>query len=173
MKKMHKGTKMDSKIEKMNRMRKNILWGVLIGTVLAFGLFMFPFINSIFHSTRMVFNPRSIRVVEAALVLWLLTILLFLIRYFLYKKGLQKDLSLRSAVNDERVKLNWLRAFRFAFFVVLGITIFWKWYETSLYPEAWMKKGILPHPPWLIVFGAVISLVGAFLWYNREAGGEK
>ena len=38
---------MINKIEKMNRMRKNFLFGILIGMVLSFALFMFPVINSV------------------------------------------------------------------------------------------------------------------------------
>lgn len=161
---------MDSKIEKMNKMRKNILLGILIGTVIAFGLFMYPFINSIFDATHRVLWPGSFPFAKVALVLWYLTILTFLARYLLYKKKLRMDISLRAAVNDERVKLNWLRAYRFAFIVVVSIILFWKWYETGFYPS-YLRPG--PSPPWLIFFGAIISLVGAFLWYNREARGEK
>lgn len=164
---------MDSKIEKMNRMRKNILLGVLIGTVLAFGLFLYPSINRIFHFTRRFWRPGSFPFYKVALGLWAFALLIFIARYLLYKKKLKKDLSLRTAVNDERVKLNWLRAYRFAFFLVFGITIFWKWYETSLYPHNWAYKVPLPAPPWLIIWGSVISLVASFLYYNREARREK
>lgn len=164
---------MGHRIEKMNRMRRNILFGVLIGTVLALGLFMYPFINSIFRFTHRFTWSGSKRFFEVGLILWLLTILIFITRYMLYKMKLKKDLSLRIAVNDERVKLNWLRAYRFGFFIVVSITIFWKLYESSLWPEIGRRIGPLPHGPWLIVSGAVISLVGSFLYYNREAKGEK
>lgn len=98
-----------------------------------------------------------------------LTFLLFVARYWLYKKRLKKDPSLHAAVNDERIRLNWLRAYRFAFLIVIGVTIFWKWYETSFFPESLKWKMFVPDVPWLIVFSAIISLVGSFLYYNREA----
>jgi hypothetical protein len=159
---------MDSKIEKMNRMRRNILFGVLIGTVLAFCLFMYFPVNSIFRITHRFTWLETKRFFDVALIFWLFTILIFITRYVLYKMKLIKDPALLKAVNDERVKLNWLRASRLAFIVVVSIAIFWKWYETGLYPDAWR---LLPDPPWIIVFGAIISLVGSFLFYNR--GGKR
>ena len=142
-------------------MRRNILIGVLIGTVIAFGLLMLP---TFFSKYRF-----QLFVLKRALLLWLLTLLIFGLRYLIYRKKLMKAPSLRTAVNDERVKLNLLRAYRFAFLIVIVVTIFWKWYETSFFPEILRWKMMLPYGPWLIVFGAVISLVGSFLYYNREA----
>ncbi len=152
---------MEYKIEKMNKMRRNILLGVLVGTVVTFGWFMLPAYKFITIRYR---NVET--VLKGTMILWLLTLLIFGVRYLIYRKKLMKVPSLRTAVNDERVKLNWLRAYRLAFLVVIVITIYWKWYETGYFPVRGM---ILPHPPWFIVFGAIISLVGSFLYYNREA----
>ena len=161
---------MNGTIEKMNRMRRNILFGVLDGTGLVFCLFMFPALNRIFRLAPRWTWREIERIMDGALLLWLVTILLSMTRYMLYKLKLKKDRSLFAAVNDERVQWDWLRAYRFAFIVVLGLTVFWKWYETGLYPDA---GRIFPDPPWLIAFGAVISLVGSFLWFNREGREEK
>ena len=158
---------MENKIEKMNRMRKNILWGALIGSALAFSLLMFPSFSSIFHFTRRFHFSFLYRYYNSVSAFWALMLLLFIARYWLYKKKLKIDLSLRFAVNDERVNLNWLKAYRVAFIVVISITIFWNWHYYLFFPLKW--KVMLPHGSWLIVFGAVISLVGAFLWYNRAA----
>lgn len=156
---------MECKIEKMNKMRRNILLGVLIGTVITFTWFMLPTYKFITIRYRNVETA-----LKGTMILWLLTLLIFGVRYLIYRKKLMKVPSLRTAVNDERVKLNWLRAYRFAFLIVIVITIFWKWYETGYFPDKW-RRGF-PHPPWLIVFGAVIFLVGSFLYYNREAKNE-
>ena len=156
---------MEYKIEKMNKMRKNILLGVLIGTVITFVWFMLPaykFISIRFRNAETAF--------KGAMILWLLTLLIFGVRYLIYRKKLMKVPSLRTAVNDERVKLNWLRAYRSAFLIVIVITIYWKWWETGYFPVKW--RWSLTHPPWFIVFGAVISLVGSFLYFNREAKNE-
>lgn len=155
----------------MNRMRKNILLRVLIGSVFAFGLLMFPSFSSIFHFTRRFNFSFLYRYYNSVSVLWTLMLLLFIARYWLYRKKLKMDLSLRLAVNDERINLNWLRAYRVAFIVVMSLTIFWKWHYLLFFPLKW--KVILPHGSWLIVFGAVISLLGAFLWYNRGAKSEQ
>jgi len=155
---------MDNQIEKMNRMRRNTLFGVLAGTVFAFCLFIYSPVNSIFHLGRRMTWSETMRYFYYALILSLITILVFSARYLLYRMKLKKDLSLLAAVNDERVKFNWLKAYRAAFLFVVGITVFWKWYETSLFPDALRP---IPDPPWLVVFGAVISLVGSFLFYNR------
>jgi len=87
----------------------------------------------------------------------------------LYKKKLRKDPSLQAGVNDERIKLNWLRAYRFAFYILVIITVVWKIIEIT-FASSLLKTGlVLPHIHWFILFGSVISLVGAFLYYNREA----
>ncbi len=156
---------MEYKIEKMNKMRRNILLGVIIGTVITFCWFMLPTYKFITIRYRNVETS-----LKGTMILWLLTLIIFGLRYLIYRKKLMKVPSLRKAVNDERVKLNWLKAYRFAFLIVIVITIYWKWYETSLFPP--VRGMMLPHPPWFIVFGAVISLVGSFLYYNREAKNE-
>lgn len=163
-----KEVNMAGQIEKMNRMRKNILRGVLIGSIIAFGLFMYPTFISIFVNARYRFR-WSYRYLEGALILWLFVLLIFITRYWLYKKKLRKDPSLREGVNDERIKLNWLRAYRFAFYMLIIITVVWKIIEITFVNSLLNLRLILPHIPWLILFGSVISLVGAFLYYDREA----
>ena len=92
--------------------------------------------------------------------------------YLLFKRRLKKDPSLHTVVYDERVKRNWLKAYRVAFFVALGITILWKWIETCFSRELLELGFTLPHGPFLVLWGGIISLVGAFLYYNREAKNE-
>lgn len=157
---------MAGEIEKMNRMRKNILRSALIGSIIAFGLFMYPTFFSIFANATYRWSNRYF---EGALVLWLCVLLIFITRYLLYKKKLRKDPSLQAGVNDERIKLNWLRAYRFAFYMLIIITVVWKIIEITFVNPLLKMRLVLPHIPWLILFGSVISLVGAFLYYNREA----
>lgn len=154
---------MASQIEKMNKMRRNILLGVLIGVVIMFGWFMLPtfFIKFRFRS----FDTA----LKGAGITGLLIFFVFGTRYWMYKNSLKKDPSLRAAVNDERIKLNWLKAYRFSFYIIICITIFLKLWDMFLSTLLLTRRIALPHDPWLILFGAVISLVGAFLYYNREA----
>ena len=48
---------------------------------------------------------------------------IFLVRWWFYRRSLQKDPALRAAVDDERVQQSWLKAFRFAFFCLIGLFI--------------------------------------------------
>jgi hypothetical protein len=157
---------MASEIERMNNMRRNIVRGALIGSVIAFCVFLYPSIFSFFVNIR---YRWSYLYLEGAFVLWFLTLLVFMTRYWLYKKRLRKDPSLRSAVNDERVILNWLKAYRFAFFTATGITIVWKYFESFFpYPDEALLGPNLPNGPFLVLYVAVTSLIGSFLYYNRE-----
>ena len=156
---------MASKIEKMNRMRRNILLIVLIGSSVAFGAFLYPSAYRLFHlSERPRFDETPFLY---ALIIWLGAVLFFGVRYFLYKKTLRKDPSLKEAVNDERVKLNWLIAYRFAFFVVVlfqGFMLLLQFLEAFVGPLYLLLPQL-----YLTIFLAVLSVVGAFLYHNREA----
>ena len=231
---------MKNQIEKMNRMRKSILWSILLGTIAAFGIFMYPAFISVYLRIRsgwlyrilpgafllwglMIlvlllrpwiekrrlrtntsvrarkristglavvslmtlflliqffagryfgFSQWSYRYLELGLLLWFAICIIMLAFYWRYKNVLKKDPLLRSAVNDERIRENWLKAYRFGFFIICGITLVWKWYESSFVPEFLYRRLQLPEGPWLIFFGALISLVGSFLHYNREARDE-
>jgi membrane protease YdiL (CAAX protease family) len=160
-----KEAKMASKIEKMNRMRRNILFIVIIGSSIAFGAFLYPSIYRFFHLNE---RPRFDGTLFLyALAVWLCAILFFGVRYFLYKNALRKDPSLREAVNDERVKGNWLKAYRFAFFAVVlfqGLMLLLQFLEALVGPMYLLLPQL-----YLTLFLASLSLVGAFLYYNREA----
>jgi len=161
---------MKTKIEMLNRMRKNTLLVILVGAVISFALFMFPSFNTLFHFTHGITwaSGGAMIIFYISKSLLLFSFLVFISRYWLYRNELKKDLSLPVAVNDERIKLCWLRAFRFSFFIVVFLAIFWKWEESGFYPELWRTKMPLPYPPWLIIYGAFISLVASFLWYSRD-----
>ena len=155
--------------------------GILIGSVIAFGLFIYPWFFSLFIWNKyqlpipfLLGSGWSNRYLVGAFILWFLTLIVFMMRYWLYKKRLRKDPSLRSAVNDERVRLNWLKAYRFAFFAATGITIVWKYFE-SFFPYSYdvltyeaLLRPHVPNGPFLILYVAVISFIGSFLYYNRE-----
>jgi len=163
---------MADRITKMTRMRRNILSGILIGTVIAFCLDLSPTIYSIFHFNRISIRTWKYGLFNIAVVLWLLTLLLFITRYWLYKRKLKKDPSLHTAVYDERAKLNWLKACRFAFFSAISLLIIWE--SCAIYFSRWLLKlrFTMPDGPFLVLWGAVIALVGSFLYYNREAKNE-
>ena len=156
---------MASRIEKMNRMRRNILLIVFLGSLIAFVSFIYPSVYRFFHfQEKMRF---FITLLHAGIILLLGTIALFSVRYLFYKKALRKDPSLNTAVNDERVKLNWFKAYRFAFLVVF-------FFQCSLLLIQFLEAMIMPlhflmPQIFLTLFLAIMSLVGSFLYYNREA----
>jgi hypothetical protein len=97
-------------------------------------------------------------------------VLFFLLKYWRFTWTLRKDPALRSAIDDERVSQSWFKAYRFAFFsiVVLHVLLL---LNGSVFQVAFHIRGInLPgfaeYPLTLLV--AVVSCLGSFLHYSRE-----
>jgi len=161
-----------NRIEKLTRMRRNILWGVLAGTGVAAILLLFPIIV---RSARYLWWPagrNSFPIYYWAFAIWLLTLLVFVVLYLLYKRKLRQDPALRIAVDDERVRIDWLKAYRFAFLTTVVVTVLLKAAETVFAPALIRGSFPLPDKTWFLLTGAVLALVGSFLHYNRETGDE-
>jgi hypothetical protein len=113
------------------------------------------------------------RYLEIGILSWLVICAVMAVAFGIHKRKLAKDPSLRRAVNDERVRTNWLRAYRFGFFAICGASAASKLAEILLGGRTVMSRRILlPPEPYLILFSALIALLGAFLAYNREARDE-
>jgi len=152
---------MSNEIDRLNKTRKRILFLLLAGTAMAFILFMTLRIPTSF------FRMRAGLIWDLARSTWFLTIAVSLICYLAYRIRLwRKNIPLAS-VNDERIKVSWLRAYRLSFMILFILTIFWKWEESGFYPDRWR---ILPIFPLIILPSALISVVASFLWYSRESG---
>ncbi|MFW6128676.1 MAG: hypothetical protein ACOC6P_00315 [Candidatus Aminicenantaceae bacterium] len=166
---------MESKIEKINRMRKIILKVLLLGWVtLGIWLFYRTIISVLKLSWRRIdVYARSIEpFVKTLWIVGAIILAIYVIIYLVYKAKITKDSSVRTAVNDERVRLNWLKAFRIAFFTLLFITIFWKWAETGL-GTSFLHRKISPIPgTWLMWYGSIFALIVSFLYYDREVKNE-
>jgi hypothetical protein len=162
-----------NKIEKLSRMRRNILLGVLGGTVVTFVLLIYPFI---IPSGRYLWWPAGTRISFPfyywAFLVWLLTLIVFVVLYMLYKRRLRKDPALRAAIDDERVRVNWLKAYRFAFCTLVVIIVLMKLAEMALAGALLRGSFPLPDRTWFLLSGAVLSLVSSFLHYNRETQDE-
>jgi hypothetical protein len=169
---INKEGSMANLVEKIDRMRKNLLWGVLLGTLLSFVFLIYPVFSLLFHYDRRVITFMKYRLFEGALVLWLLTILVFGIRFCSYKLKLKKNPALQIAVNDERIKMNWLKAYRFSFMIAVGITMIYLGIHIYFSAELLQLKWTLPNGPFLVLWAMIISLSGSFLYYNREADHE-
>jgi len=161
---------MKSKIENMNKMRRIILKGMIAGwTTLGIYLFHRTLLSVLRLTSRKLSGLiNDIRpFLEAIWILGIAVLAIYIVIYFIYKLRLLNDSSVRSAVNDERVKLNWLRSYRNAFFTLLGITIFWKWYETGLGTNFLHWKIRLVNPSWIIWFASILVLLLSFLHFDR------
>jgi hypothetical protein len=154
---------MVEKIEKMNRMRKNIVRGILVGTAIAFVWFILPNLGLGNLENN---YQTAVKALAYAGILWLLSLVIFGTIYWRYRKIIKRDPLLHEAVNDERVKVSWLKAYRFAFFVTLIISILWKRYEMNMTNPnhlnlvgRFTKLVHLPNGPFLLLYIAVISLL--------------
>jgi len=231
---------MENQIEKTNRMRKILLWITLLGTLVAFEIFMYPmFVSSYLlarsgwfyrilpwalplwslmilvlllrpwiQKRRSRANPSirarggisrglavvsiitffvliqflmsrflgysgwSDRYMETGLILWLSICAVMLAVFKLNKNKLKKDPLLLHAVNDERIRMNWFKAYRFGFFVICGLAVLWKSSDWFFSYDQMFRGLRIPQGSFSILFGALISLIGSFLFYNREARDE-
>ena len=163
---------MANQIEKLNRMRQYFLWGILVGTFVSLLFLIYPTFDSFFRHDRLFIPIMENRLFDGALVFWLITVLAFLAQFCLYRIKLSKRSSLQTAVYDERIKMNWLRAYRFSFIIIVGITIAYEIIQALFSAELLQLKFILPNGPFLVLWAAIISLTGSFLYYNRDANNE-
>jgi hypothetical protein len=171
---------MAGEIKKMARMRKRILKGVLYGWGILHGLYIFCVLCMIIAT-----ESRSLRQYQTSFLYTILeepktlyrivvisAILVFLFsitKYFMYKRKLMRNSLLRFAVDDERVKQNWLIAYRFAFFVVI-IFEFIYLLLFYLFREGILITFLSNH---LVFYLAIMTCIGTFLYYNRGEQDEQ
>jgi len=161
-----------NKIEKMNRSRKNLLRGILWGAgIWAVAQIIWTGIafNGLMSQTSHVFGIFSSFIPTAVLVS-ILILLFFLLKYWRYKWSLRKDPQIRTALDDERLRLSWFKAYRFAFFAVVvihGILFFNEFIHVLLF-----HKQVFSIPQetqtQLTLLVAVLSCIGSFLHHSRE-----
>ncbi|MCJ7580517.1 MAG: hypothetical protein MUP98_08270 [Candidatus Aminicenantes bacterium] len=158
--------------ERMNRSRKNllkgILWGSGIWTVMLVIWIGIAF-NGLMSQTSHVFGIFGCLVPTAVLVS-ILILLFFLLKYWRYKWKLRKDPQIRSALDDERLRLSWFKAYRFAFFAMVimhGILVL-----NESIPVIIFHKQAFSIPQQsqthLTLLVAVLSCIGSFLHHSRE-----
>jgi len=156
------------KIERIYRIRRQALFGVFICSVIFLALFLTrPILLQIF--------PVYERHENFWINLWyaigltaLLICLGLVARYLHLRISLKKDRSLIQAVDDERIRISWLKAYRFAFYLMIGIhclVVF------GLYDTIIIKTG-LPVAEWLSLAVALAALFGAALYFSREGSHE-
>jgi hypothetical protein len=161
-----------NQIERMSRFRKNLLKGILWGSGIWTGILVIWIgivFNRLISQTSYIFKI-IIPVLQYAGYASVLVVLFFLFRYWRHKWNLKKDPQLRSALNDERLRLSWFKAYRFSFFTVVVLHVILL-LNQAIPNMIFHKQGVfLPQfaeiPLTLLL--AVLSCVGAFLHYSRE-----
>lgn len=153
-------------IEKMNRIRKNIVRGIFIASVLAFIWYILPYLG--LGLVKYSFN-RAYKALEISALFWLFSLLASGVISLLFKRKLKKSPDLYDAVYDDRVKLSWLKAYRIGFIVAFISSICWKCYETFNAENLLTMKAHLPNGPFFVLYIAVMALVGSFLFISRES----
>lgn len=159
-----------NQIEKMNRFRKNLLKGILWAAGIWTALLVVWILFVINRAATGAAFALLARLIPAAVLLSALIVLVFLLRYWRYKWTLRRDPALRAAIDDERVSLSWLKAYRFAFFTLVVFHVLFL-LNGSFFQAVFRRPGLrLPgfaqYPLTLLV--AVLSCLGSFLIYSRE-----
>jgi hypothetical protein len=143
-----------TQIEKIYRLRRIVLILAFACSVLLFSLFIPPL------------PLKGNQIMKSILVLTGLLLLIFFVRFILFKLSIRKDPSLHDAVDDERVKTSWLRAYRTAFYVIVGVHIVWRLIE-PLFPGILFKLRI-PAASWFSATAGLMTLFGMALYFTRE-----
>jgi len=157
---------MMTKIEKMNRMRKNIVRGIFVTSVIAFVWYILPYLGL---GLAKYSYSRAEKAAEIAAMILLFSFLVFGAISRLIKRKLKRSPDLYDAVYDDRIKLSWLKAYRIAFIVAFISSICWKCYETFNAENLLTLKAHLPNGPFFVLYLAVVTLVGSFLFFSRES----
>jgi len=150
-----------SKIEKIYRMRRNLLVYSFLCSLVLFVLFGYP---KTFWPLIYRFPGKPFFEIAGAIFFVLLLILFA--RYISFRTSTLKDPALRKAVDDERIRLQWLRAYRAAFYVIIGIHLLYVFLENQFFEIG------LPHVAWLSFTAGVSTFFGAAIYYTREIRSE-
>ena len=145
---------------------------IFICLMISFALVLFPSIHDSFRNSfifpvnydQFVRQSSKWHIIGTAarIVLWL-ALLLFLIRALLFRI----TSSLRLTWNDERARMNRLRAFRPAFFVVLFIEIITLCLMFIFGAQYYLISG-----DFLAVTGGIMTLAGIAVYNDRETKDE-
>jgi len=155
-----------NKTEKIYRMRRNVLIVAFVCSILLFCLFSLPGLlagGEAWHFIQRLPFPffTTVGVMAALLLLILLT------RYLLFKASTLKDPALRPAVDDERVRQNWLKAYRTAFYTMVGIHVAFLFLVYQFYELG------LPHVGWFSATAGLMTFFGTALYCTREVKNEQ
>jgi hypothetical protein len=159
-------------VEKMNHQRRNllkgILWGSAVWTIMLLAWIVIVFNGAISRDSAH-FTVVT-RVIQWTVIGSVVLVLFFTLRYWRHKWVLRQEPTVRSALDDERVTLAWLKAYRFAFFTIVSLHVLLLLIQ-SVGPLFFGLEGVrLPQfaeiPLTLLL--ALVASTGSFLHYGRE-----
>jgi hypothetical protein len=153
-----------TRIERIYRMRRNLLICAFVCSCLLFIILCFPKPFDSFakaYPWRYFSNPFLL-VLQVVGIL-AATLLVFLLgRFIVYRTSTRKDPDLREAVDDERIRAGWLRAYGAAFYVMAGIHLVYLFIEGPLFQIG------LPAAAWTSSSAGLMVLFSAAVFYTRE-----
>lgn len=155
-----------NKVEKIYRLRRNVLICAFVCSVLLFCVFCLP--ASILRASLWRISDELFSlIIRTAGVLAALMLLFLFIRYALFRTSTLKDPALRAAVDDERIRTGWLRAYRAAFYVIVGIHVVWLFFEGAVYSLG------LPHAAWVSSTAGLMTFFSSAVYFTREVKHER
>lgn len=160
---------MASGIERMNKMRRMLVAALFVSSFVGLAGFIAPIFAPLTGA-----RPDSgvLFWFGAALAAWFAALIVLAIAYRVYRGKLSRDPGLDAAVNDERVAVSWLRAYRFAFFAVVVASLAWAALDVLTGRYQMQARIILPNDVWIVLMVAALSVSGAFLRYSAEGRDE-
>ena len=168
---------MGNQIELMDIRRRRLLFFFLIGYGVWYGLLnVYGTIQGFIRIFSDYRNPINQFINKPAEIIYYstgallgLVFIVFLFRWWSYKRNLKKDPEVQSAVNDELVKQNWLKAYRLSFFFTVTLLVL---FQINRILDSFVFMGKLGFIDGLaihyLLYVIVMSCVGGFLYYSRE-----
>ncbi len=159
-----------NRVEKIYRMRRSVLVVAFVCSIFLFCWYNLPglllkggVLGLLKFSDRL---PVSFFAIAGLMTALLLAILF--VRYLLFRASTFKDPLLRRAVDDERVRQNWLKAYRSAFLILVGIHLTYLFLGMGLIFELGFS-----HVAWFSLTSGLMALFGAALFHTREVKNER
>jgi hypothetical protein len=155
-----------NKIEKIYRMRRNVLIIAFVCSILLFCWYSLPGPLSRGKPGHF-FDRLPVSFFAISGIIAALLLLILITRYLLFKASTLKDPALRGAVDDERIRQNWLKAYRTAFYTMVGIHVAYLFLVYQFYELG------LPHVGWFSATAGLMTFFGTALYYTREVKNEQ
>jgi hypothetical protein len=157
-----------NKIESLYRVRRRLLVSAFVCSCFLFLVLCFPWpyrSPAFAHAFpwRHFKNP-VVFIFEMAGILAALLLLFLLTRFVLLRAVALKEPALRQAVDDERIKMGWLSAYRIALYVMAGIHLAY----LSPVSEGFFYNIGFPHAAWVSSSLGLMVLFGAAFFFTRE-----